>query len=96
MLNARLYDMWTGICICCQTPMSGIIITASPDVNTNNLGQARLTDVDIGFCGHFGVISSASGTINTNNLGTARLGDTVSGCTIGTICTSSSDVDSGG
>ena len=62
-----------------------------PDVNTNNLGTARLTDIVLGFCGHTGVISSSSTITIINNLGVARLGDNVTGCLVGTIVTSSSD-----
>ena len=81
--NARFSDIWVGICIC-HPPipvvgMAGPIVTASPNVITNNLGQARLTDVVIGFCGHPGIIVSASGDTNVNSLGTARIGDTVVG-----------------
>jgi uncharacterized Zn-binding protein involved in type VI secretion len=98
--NARLTDIWAGIC-CCHPPigcvgMTGPIVTASPNVIVNNLGQARLTDVVVGYCGHVGVIVTASSDVITNNLGTARLGDAVTGCTIGTIVTASPNTKTDG
>lgn len=98
--NARLTDIWVGICLVHPPApvigMSGPIVTASPDVKVNNLGQARLTDVVIGFCGHPGFIVSASDNVNANNLGVARLGDSVAGCVIGVISTSSGDTKTNG
>jgi uncharacterized Zn-binding protein involved in type VI secretion len=98
--NARLSDVWVGICLC-HPPipvigMSGVIVTASPNVNVNSLGQARMTDVVIGYCGHPGSIVSASGDTITNNLGTARVGDAVAGCVIGTIVTGSGNTITNG
>lgn len=91
--NARFSDIWVGICLIHPPApiigMAGPIVTASPNVKINNLGQARLTDVVLGFCGHPGIIVSASGDTITNSLGTARSGDAVSGCVIGVISTSS-------
>jgi len=89
--SARMFDMWVGIC-CCHTdptciPMTGIIITGSSDAISTSLGQARITDMTIGYCGHPGMIISASGNHKTNNLGSARVGDNVSGCNIGVIAT---------
>ena len=93
--NARLTDIWCGVC-CCHPPipcvgMCGPIITSSPNRDVNNLGQARLTDITIGFCGHAGVIVSGSGLADTNNLPDARVGDAVAGCNIGVIVTGSPD-----
>jgi uncharacterized Zn-binding protein involved in type VI secretion len=91
--TARLTDLWSGICCCHFDPpcigMSGPIITCSPNVRTNNLGNARIGDVVIGFCGHAGIIVTCSPNVITNNRGQARLGDAVSGCTIGNIVTGS-------
>jgi len=94
--NARLTDIAIGIC-CCHSnptciPMVGVIITASPNVTTNNLGQARVTDVLIGGCGHVGIIVSGSPNVQANNLSVARVGDPVVGCLIMTIATGSSNV----
>lgn len=90
-LVSRLTDIWAGIC-CCHPPipcipMSGPIITASPNQISTNLPNARLTDVVIGWCGHPGNIVTSSRTNITNNLGKARIGDAVAGCTIGNIVT---------
>jgi uncharacterized Zn-binding protein involved in type VI secretion len=91
--NSRLTDIWCGIC-CCHPPapcipMWGPIVTSSPDRTVNNLGQARLTDVTIGWCGHPGVIVSGSPNAKTDNLPDARVGDAVVGCNIGAIVTGS-------
>lgn len=88
---SRLTDIWVGIC-CCHPPipcipMSGPIVTCSPDNQSGNLGQARLTDMVIGWCGHPGTIVTASQNCKANNLGKARIGDQVTGCTIGVIVT---------
>jgi len=93
--NARLTDIWVGIC-CCHPPapcipMSGPIVTASPTRTVNNLGQARLTDTTIGWCGHPGIIVTGSPTAKTDNLPDARITDSVTGCNIGVIVTGSPD-----
>jgi uncharacterized Zn-binding protein involved in type VI secretion len=72
--------------------MVGVIITASPNVTIDNLGQARVTDILIGGCGHVGIIVSGSPNVQVNNLSVARVGDPVVGCLIMTIATGSSTV----
>jgi hypothetical protein len=67
--------------------MSGPIITCSPNHISLGLGQARLTDMTIGGCGHTGTIVSAAPTCVTNALGKARIGSAVTGCNIGTVVT---------
>jgi len=98
--NARFSDIWVGICLVHPPSpiigMAGPIVTSSPNVKTNNLGQARLTDVVIGYCGHPGVIVSASGNTIVNNLGTARISDAVAGSVIGTIVTGSGNTKTNG
>jgi len=89
--SSRLTDIWVGIC-CCHSnptciPMSGPIVTASTNHNSLVLGQARLTDMTIGGCGHPGTIVTAAPTCFTNNLGKARIGSAVTGCNIGTVVT---------
>lgn len=89
--SSRLTDIWVGIC-CCHPPipcipMSGPIITASPNHNSLGLAQARLTDITIGGCGHTGTIVTSSPNCFTNGLGKARIGDSVTGCNIGNIVT---------
>lgn len=89
----RLTDVWTGQC-CCHVdppciPMNGIVISCSPSVFCNGLGEARITDLVVGSCGHIGRIISGSGVSFANGLGKARLGDIVTGCTIGKLVTCS-------
>ena len=94
--NARIGDIWVGIC-CCHSdptciPMAGVIVTSSLNVTINNRGAARLGDTVIGYCGHPGTIVTASASVNSNNRGSSRIGDSVVGCTIGTIAIGSQDV----
>jgi len=89
--SARIGDIWTGIC-CCHVnppciPMTGFIITGSPNSKSGGIAQARLTDMTIGACGHPGIIVTASPNTLANSLGKARVGDQVTGCNIGTIVT---------
>jgi hypothetical protein len=67
--------------------MSGPIITCSPNDGSGTLGQARLTDITVGSCGHTGTIVTASTLAFCNTLGKARIGDLVDGCNIGVIVT---------
>jgi uncharacterized Zn-binding protein involved in type VI secretion len=90
---SRVTDIWTGIC-CCHSPipcvpMTGWIITGSPNVNCDNKAQARLTDITIGACGHTGSIVSGSTTVFANSLGKAIIGSQVVGCNIGAVVTGS-------
>ncbi len=98
--QSRLTDLWTGKCCCHHDPdceeMSGNIITASPNGLSANLGQARLTDVTIGFCGHTGKIVTGSSSAFMNNLSKARIGDNVTGCNIGIVITGNNTHEVGG
>ena len=92
---ARITDIWVGVCSC-HPPlppiaMGGVIVTGSSNSSSNNLGQARIGDVTIGYCGHPGVIVTGSNVSKANNIGLARLGDAVVGCNIGVISTASPD-----
>ncbi len=89
----RLTDMFVGVCCChcptCCITMAGVVVTASPNVKTNNLPVARVGDVVLGFCGHTGLICSGSPTVLTNNIATSRIGSCTSGCLIATQVTGS-------
>lgn len=89
--SARLTDLWTGICECHDDPqdVTGMIITASSNVFSGNLGQARLSDMTMAFCddNHTGIIAGGSATAFANSLPKARIGDPVTGCNIGVIAT---------
>lgn len=84
-----IVDIWAGICCCHIDPtcigMAGPIITGSANNKSGNFGQARLTDMTIGYCGHPGTIVTASSRSLSNNLGKARIGDSVTGCNIGSV-----------
>jgi uncharacterized Zn-binding protein involved in type VI secretion len=88
---SRLTDLWSGICCCHDNPtcipMSGKIIKGSKDIESSNLGQARLTDLTQGWCGHTGKIVTGSSNVLANGLGSARVGDQVTGCNIGRLIT---------
>jgi uncharacterized Zn-binding protein involved in type VI secretion len=96
---ARVTDAFAGVCTCHPPSppigMGGVIITGSNDVLSNSLGNARLGDFVIGFCGHFGIITSSSDLVETNEIGNARTGDAVVGCLIGTIVGGSGNVECG-
>lgn len=81
--TARVTDMFQGTCSCHPPappiPMSGLIITGSGNVITNNLKTARKTDIGIGFCGHVTAIKSGSPDVIVNNLDMARVDDPVDG-----------------
>ena len=87
--SSRLGDMWIGICCCHDdptcVPMGGMIISSSPNAKSGGPGQARLSDMTIGWCGHTGMIVSSSATSVTNGLGKAKIGDSVNGCNIGIV-----------
>ena len=89
--SARVGDIWVGQC-CCHSdptciPMSGVIVTGSPNDISSGSPQARLTDTTIGTCGHTGIIVTSSSNCLANSLGKARVGDQVTGCNIGVIVT---------
>ena len=98
--QSRLTDLWTGKCCCHSHPncveMTGYIIRASEDGISGNLGQARLTDITIGSCGHVGRIVTSSSSAFLNNLGKARIGDQVTGCNIGKVITGNNTHEVGG
>lgn len=97
---ARLTDVGVGICCCHSSPtcipMSGILVTASPNVNGNSLGGARLTDVMLGACGHVGIMVTGSATVFENSLPAVRLTDYFTGCFFGVVVTGSGNVFTGG
>ncbi|MBW1802202.1 MAG: PAAR domain-containing protein [Deltaproteobacteria bacterium] len=92
--NARLGDIWCGVCVCHKfpIPMCGPIITASVNVGVNALGAARIFDMTMGYCGHCGVIVTGSPDTFINGRGAARLSDSVSGCNVGNIVSASPNV----
>lgn len=87
--SSRLTDQWIGQCCCHEDPtcipMGGMIISASFNAGSSSLGQGRLVDTTIGWCGHTGIIISSSSTSKTNTRGKARIGSGVVGCNIGIV-----------
>lgn len=96
---SRISDIWTGICCCHSDPtcisMSGRIITGSPNQGSGSLKTARITDMVIGNCGHYGIIVTGSSTNKSNGLGKATVGSLVTGCTIGIVVTGNPTHDTG-
>jgi uncharacterized Zn-binding protein involved in type VI secretion len=84
---ARVTDPWSGICTCHSPPipMTGQIITGSPDEFSGGLAVARVGDTVKGVCGHTGIINSGSSTNFTNGQKKAYVGSTTTGCLVGTI-----------
>lgn len=95
--QARLNDVWSGICNCHTPPipMTGVIVAVSSDVQSNGLGEARITDIVVGNCGHTGILVSGSPTVLDNGLQVSRCNDSTTGCLQGTIVTCSGDVNAG-
>lgn len=98
--HGRLTDVGVGIC-CCHPPipcigMTGILVTASPNVYCNTLGSARLTDIMLGACGHIGIMVTGSTTVYTNGLPEVRLTDFFTGCFTGIVVTGSGNTFTGG
>ncbi len=97
--QARISDVGVGTC-CCHSdptciPMTGTLITGSPNVNCNGLGMGRITDVMLGQCGHVGIMVTGSASVRGNGLGSCRLSDYFTGCFFGTVVTGSPNVNSG-
>jgi len=89
----RLTDVAVGVCVCHLHPIAqvGFVITASGTVKTNNLGNARITDVVMASCGHIGVIVTGSNTVKIESLAQVRVSDQTAGCFISTIISGSPD-----
>jgi uncharacterized Zn-binding protein involved in type VI secretion len=96
-LNAcRIGHIGKGIC-CEGTPHSatGPIISGSPNVNTNGLAAARVSDIVISdSCGHGrkGTIYDGSPKTFINGLNAARIGDPFEGCFTGELIEGSDNV----
>jgi len=93
---ARINDMVSCTC-CCHPPTPcigtvGFFVQSAVTVNANGLGVVRLGDMAMCVCGHPTFVVGGSSTVLAEGIGVARLGDAVSGCPVGTIVTSSSDV----
>lgn len=88
---ARFTDLFAGICCnhskpSCRGAM-GVIVTGSDNVITEGVGQARLSDIGITFCGHVFVVIGLADITLTNSLPSARLADPVIGAGFHTIVT---------
>jgi len=91
---ARVSDIWVGTCYACSgnPQVSGIVITGSPDVLTNDRQTARVGDIVVGNCGHTGIIITGCNTVFANDREVAALTDLVGGNVNGIIVTGSTDV----
>jgi len=95
-MPATAYVMSVGIgtCCChhhpeCRDNMPGMIVSGSPNKFTNNLPNARLTDVFLGACGHVSIMASGSPNDFTDELPQCRVMDTFVGCITGIIVSGS-------
>jgi len=75
------------ICI----PMTGTVISGSPDVFISGLPAARMGDLVQGACGHFGTIISGAFNTFSNGIPAARMGELTQGCLTVTLISGSSD-----
>ncbi len=94
---ARINDMVSCVCCCHQTCIStvGYFITSSDNVISNQLGTVRIGDMAICDCGHPTFVVTGSDVVLVNSIGVGRITDTVSGCPVGTIITSSENILTG-
>ncbi len=94
-LVSRLGDMGIGVDTCCQNSptLTGIIISSSPSVASNNISVARTTDLVLSTCGNIGIIVTGCFDVASNGLAITGIGDIFSGCFNGTIITGSSNVE---
>ena len=67
--------------------MGGTIITGSANATSGGLGQATITAMTIGWCGHTGTIVTGSPNCLANSLGKGVFGSVVAGCNQGTVVT---------
>jgi len=97
--QSKIGDVGVGIC-CCHSdptciPMTGNLVTGSPNVFTNGLNTARISDVVLGGCGHTGIMVTGSASVFTNGLSNVRISDNFTGCFTGVIVTGSQNVFTG-
>ncbi len=89
--SSRLTDEWFGICCCHEDPkcidMGGWIIESCLGTDSVGLGQARITNMTVGYCGHTGQVVTGASAAMCGSLGMARIGETVTGCNIGQVIT---------
>jgi uncharacterized Zn-binding protein involved in type VI secretion len=91
---ARLGDRTIGDCYAHDDVLrnvGGTIVTCSPDDSTTNRGTARLGDLVLSDCGHYGIICTSSSLKDVNQRGIARIGDTTSGDYVAYIITGSNE-----
>jgi len=93
MLNARLGDMFAGLCFSHKRPkgVAGIIVTGGFDTLVNGMPIARMADLGITMCGHPFIVMGAA-TALSGGRPIARLGDAVVGNGVHVILTGSPDV----
>lgn len=94
--NSRISDIGVGVCAI-DGPMTGVLVTGSPNVDIENSPGSRLTDIVLAYCGHIGIMVVGSSTTDTNaNLSTSRIGDPFAGVFSGILVTGASKTDTGG
>ncbi len=73
----------TGICGCHPPsppiPVTGQIISGSPDVKVEGQGICRIGDVFQASCGHTALMASGSPDVKSNDITICRVGDPFSG-----------------
>jgi len=84
---ARIGDTWAGICTCHipPIPMTGTIVSGSPDTFSEGKAVARVGDTTLGLCGHIGVIVTGSASNKANGISKAIVGSQVTGCNVGVV-----------
>jgi len=79
--GAVLSSSIRGICCCHSDPdcieVNGTLISGSSDVSFGGSPAARVGDLAIGDCGHFGMVGSGSTSVLCNGMPTAVSGVSV-------------------
>lgn len=97
-IDAIITSIGKGICYGHNPPipMTGVVITGSPNVKSGNQQTAYVTSIVLGNCGHTGTIIDGSLTVKTNNLNKARVGSNFIGTFTGVIISGFNKVLVGG
>lgn len=90
---AKVGDLCSCYCKCHGKKTIGVSVNGANSVLTNGSPTARLGDMFMCDCGHPTFVVSSSSTVSAEGILVARLGDSVAACPVGTIITSSNDVN---
>ena len=98
--TAIVTSIGTGLCYghppTVPIPMTGFVITGSPNKYIETQPAARITDLVMGYCGHIGILVTGFPTVNVNTLQQCIVGSNFTGVFIGIIVTGAATHTTGG